>query len=943
MHSSSINPQISKKHKFVELTERIGQILISALPSAQLPINWLDMGLTQLGLDSLSLMALAQELNQKFKINGNNGITPADVFMIGRARELVELVSQKLENNEEEEEEDAWEEGEEDDEEDKKEEEEDEEQGDEEENEEDDEEEKNEEDDDEEEEDKEGKGEEDGEEEEEEDNEENEDKNEDEDEENESEDQEDFERNPSSEDLISKIARECIFTVEEGENINKPIIKENPNIWIEISNKNNFEIIFKIKRRYEMEIKHKVDLKNMNNKKFEENVEMIKDKIYRENELKMGEEKTFIINLNIHFNSKNNKIVDKINLLKIYSNAILLLSRAILLIINNFKRKIILQLTLNAEEDQPIFAYLKTFLQNFQVEMGNDFFELFSVSNLPEWHFKKFSGKLNLINNNDWMPKDTWLITGGTRGIGLEIALWLTRRFPSIKCLILLARTRPKDSDVFWRYLNEMSKQCHVKLKLCDVTDIEMMKEIFEIFYNLNPAHFVINSSLTSLHPNHGQSAYASSNAFCDALVRKRRKDGLSGTVLNWANWLEVGMAARKPGTNEILGWLGLSGLSIELALYCFETALKYKPTQLMIGRFNWEKLKEKFEGLYQRFEENREEIEEDLFNNVEENNRNLHDLKKLKKTKIPNFEELITSSIREQLKILNYGSNEDRSLEFVQNSNFTSLGFMEMGLDSLSLYQLTSDLNEKLERFGLKINIIDLFERGNVEKLGEYLNKRMDKNEGRKVEDEIKNTISTENERKNMELNLEDENNFLEKISEFSKNHLMFGEPLVPAALLIQQFIDCLKSSNLDFGNSSLLIEEIKFNKKMSLNDWKNAKIIFENNKINEIEGKLENKNFQKFSMILTSIGEEETSGEKLKKSFPSCQIILEKSKRWNDLNFNFDFNKSQKPSVDVSEFYSTLKIIGMNYGPKMRFIQEAEVFKENKHESWDNTLLKI
>ncbi|CAK5088376.1 unnamed protein product [Meloidogyne enterolobii] len=53
--------------------------------------------------------------------------------------------------------------------------------------------------------------------------------------------------------------------------------------------------------------------------------------------------------------------------------------------------------------------------------MGNEFFELFTSSNLSEWHFKKFLGKLNLVKNDDWVPRGTWLITGGTRGIGLEV------------------------------------------------------------------------------------------------------------------------------------------------------------------------------------------------------------------------------------------------------------------------------------------------------------------------------------------------------------------------------------------------------------------------------------------------------------------------------------------------------------------------------------------
>ncbi|CAK5071934.1 unnamed protein product [Meloidogyne enterolobii] len=432
-----------------------------------------------------------------------------------------------------------------------------------------------------------------------------------------------------------------------------------------------------------------------------------------------------------------------------------------------------------------------------------------------------------------------------------------------------------------------MNEQCRIELKLCDVTDVERMKEIFEILYNLNPAHFVINSSLTSLHPNHGQSAYAASNAFCDALIRKRRRNGLSGTVLNWANWLEVGMAARKPGTNEILGWLGLSGLSTELALNCFEITLRYKPTQLMIGRFDWEKMKEKFEGLYRRFEDFGEENEEEnkiLFKKVEEDSRDSQNFKNLKNPKIPNFEEIITSSIREQLKIVNYDNNDDKILEFVQNSNFNSLGFMEMGLDSLRLYQLTSDLNESLERFGLKINIIDLFERGNVEKLGKYLNERLEENEGRGVEEKLVRPISIENERRNIKLELEDDNKISEEILEFSKNHLMFGEPLVPAALQIQQFIERLKSLNLDIEKTSLLVEEIKFNRKMFLNEWENVKIICKNSKINEKE---ENK-FNKIFMELISIAEEEGS-----QSFSSCQIMLEKS------NERLCFNQSTSSNL--------------------------------------------
>ncbi|KAF7638810.1 hypothetical protein Mgra_00001618, partial [Meloidogyne graminicola] len=241
-----------------------------------------------------------------------------------------------------------------------------------------------------------------------------------------------------------------------------------------------------------------------------------------------------------------------------------------------------------------------------------------------------------------------------------EIAYWLTKQFSSsLKYLILIARTKPNENDLFWEYFKQMNKYCIIKIKLCDVTNIKMMKEIFEMpemvqlngivhsagilinapiyamdyyslnkvikpkaegaflinyllsLYNLNPIHFIINSSLTSLNPNNGQSAYSSANAFCDSLIRKRRENGYSGTVINWGNWLEVGMAARKPGTNELLNSFGFIGLSNNLALYCFNIALKYQPIQLLIGRFNWKKLKENFKEFYLKFKDIEEENKE--------------------------------------------------------------------------------------------------------------------------------------------------------------------------------------------------------------------------------------------------------------------------------------------------------------------------------------------
>lgn len=51
-------------------------------------------------------------------------------------------------------------------------------------------------------------------------------------------------------------------------------------------------------------------------------------------------------------------------------------------------------------------------------------------------------------------------------------------------------------------------------------------------------------SSATALHGLPGQPAYASANAFLDALVALRRSAGLPAATVNWGTWAEVGAAA---------------------------------------------------------------------------------------------------------------------------------------------------------------------------------------------------------------------------------------------------------------------------------------------------------------------------------------------------------------------------------------------------------------
>ena len=63
--------------------------------------------------------------------------------------------------------------------------------------------------------------------------------------------------------------------------------------------------------------------------------------------------------------------------------------------------------------------------------------------------------------------------------------------------------------------------------------------------------HFVMYSSISATFGNVGQTNYAASNLYLDALVRVRQMQGLPGASIQWPSIAEVGMAAAMDGIEE--------------------------------------------------------------------------------------------------------------------------------------------------------------------------------------------------------------------------------------------------------------------------------------------------------------------------------------------------------------------------------------------------------
>jgi acyl transferase domain-containing protein/surfactin synthase thioesterase subunit/acyl carrier protein len=219
------------------------------------------------------------------------------------------------------------------------------------------------------------------------------------------------------------------------------------------------------------------------------------------------------------------------------------------------------------------------------------------------------------------IPFDTeghYLITGGLGALGVEIARWLVTRH-GIKHLLLVSRrgTHDPNSEPVRRALESLC--ANVTVRKADVTKEQDLRRLLgsidksdhplrgvfhcagllddgvimrmdwqkfdrvaapkvvggwllhELTRELSLDHFVVFSSVLSLFGSAGQANYAAANAFLDALVMRRRGEGLCALALNWGPWDESGLATlsgekgraiwRERGTDYISADIGQRAL----------------------------------------------------------------------------------------------------------------------------------------------------------------------------------------------------------------------------------------------------------------------------------------------------------------------------------------------------------------------------------------------
>jgi len=246
----------------------------------------------------------------------------------------------------------------------------------------------------------------------------------------------------------------------------------------------------------------------------------------------------------------------------------------------------------------------------------------------------RYAGKIVLTIPAAIDPQGTVLITGGTGGLGAQLAVHLAARHGA-RNILLASRSGLAAQGAGDLRDQLVSLGADVRVAACDVADRQQLAQLLEhvpvqhpltavvhaagvlddgvvesltveqvdraaaakiqaawhlheLTEGLDLATFALFSSAAGTLGSAGQGGYAAANAFLDALAAYRRARGLEAVSIGWGLW------ARQSGMTERLGDVdrkrlthqGLGALSSEEALELFdEAALRTAEAQLVAMR----------------------------------------------------------------------------------------------------------------------------------------------------------------------------------------------------------------------------------------------------------------------------------------------------------------------------------------------------------------------
>ncbi|MFE0603975.1 type I polyketide synthase [Streptomyces sp. NPDC058871] len=241
----------------------------------------------------------------------------------------------------------------------------------------------------------------------------------------------------------------------------------------------------------------------------------------------------------------------------------------------------------------------------------------------------------------DWTPEGTVLITGGTGGLGAQIARRLARTGTAH---LLLTSRRGEHAPGAADLLTELrALGAEATAAACDVADraaladllagipderplravlhtagvlddgvidsitperaagvlhpkLDGARNLDALTRDLDLTAFVLFSSLAGTLGGTGQGSYAAANAYLDALARHRRDLGLPGTSVAWGLW--GGDSLASGAVSERLIRDGLPAMDPATATLALQRALDHDDTAVLIADFAWDRFTRAFTAL---------------------------------------------------------------------------------------------------------------------------------------------------------------------------------------------------------------------------------------------------------------------------------------------------------------------------------------------------------
>ncbi|SFW88484.1 type I polyketide synthase [Amycolatopsis australiensis] len=229
-----------------------------------------------------------------------------------------------------------------------------------------------------------------------------------------------------------------------------------------------------------------------------------------------------------------------------------------------------------------------------------------------------------------WTSRGTALITGGTGGLGAEVAKWLARG--GAEHLVLTSRRGPAAAGVAELEAELTGLGTRVTVVACDVADRDALARVLadvggevrtvvhaagislnnpiaattdaeleavaaaklagavhldELLGDRDLDAFVLFSSISSTWGSGAQAGYGAANAFLDAFAHWRRARGRTATSIAWGAWGDVGMV-NLAGNAEAARRLGLALMPPSAAIAALAAALDQDETTVTVADVDW-------------------------------------------------------------------------------------------------------------------------------------------------------------------------------------------------------------------------------------------------------------------------------------------------------------------------------------------------------------------